>query len=320
MNQRIVMNGQSEDTLQEMFKKFERKCIAKNLSDRTIMGYRGNYELFEKFYGSNKSVKEITEDTFSDFIVFLRKERPNYNDVSIVKVARDVRTFLNFMRKAGYIGNYLFALPKAVKKLKNPYTEEEIMLLLEKPNMKTVSFAKFRNWVIICYFLATGMRSSSLRNTRIKDVDLSNSEALVRHSKSGVQYKVPLDGYIKEILSEYMEIRNGSGEDFLFCTVYGQQLSQDTLKTIIRRYTLEKGATKTSAHLFRHYFAKIFVQNGGDTGRLQRLMGHEDSSQTMEYVNLYGRDLAKDYDKMNALEVTMNKTKMAGNKIKMKKR
>lgn len=64
--------------------------------------------------------------------------------------------------------------------------------------------------------------------------------------------------------------------------------------------------------MFRHYFAKTYIQNGGDCLKLQKLLGHAALEMTKVYVEVYGNDLQKDYNKLNPLDV------LVGNKEKIK--
>ena len=72
-----------------------------------------------------------------------------------------------------------------------------------------------------------------------------------------------------------------------------------------------RGVSKTSAHLYRHTFAKRWILNGGDIFRLQKLLGHSNLDIVKEYVNMFGRDLTKDYTSFNPLD-TLGTVRTAG--------
>ena len=73
--------------------------------------------------------------------------------------------------------------------------------------------------------------------------------------------------------------------------------------------------TKTSVHLFRHTFAKKWILNGGDSFRLQKILGHSTMRMVREYVNMFSNDLKKDFNDYNPLE----QFKVNKKHIKMKK-
>ena len=95
-------------------------------------------------------------------------------------------------------------------------------------------------------------------------------------------------------------------DDYLFASFSGKQLSVHSLRCVIKDYNAERGVSKSSIHLFRHYFAKAFVLNGGGMVQLQALMGHSTMEMSRHYVNLYGQDLHLNYEMYNPLD-TFNK-------------
>ena len=70
------------------------------------------------------------------------------------------------------------------------------------------------------------------------------------------------------ILKEYMRIRSGGGDDFLFPTENGEQLKEHGFRSSVARYNNRRGIQKTSIHAFRHTFArKYLVDCGGKKER-----------------------------------------------------
>jgi integrase/recombinase XerD len=69
----------------------------------------------------------------------------------------------------------------------------------------------------------------------------------------------------------------------------------------------------TSIHAFRHTFAKYYITSGGDAFKLQRLLGHSSLDVTLNYVNLYSKDLKDGFDKHSILaNFTENKRMNSG--------
>lgn len=191
---------------------------------------------------------------------------------------------------------------EAVRAVKETYTDADIAILLKRPDLRKSDFDDYRNWVVINYLLATGNRLSTVVNIQIKDVNMSENEIMLRHTKNRTQQIIPLASALKPILAEYMRHRkNKNDTDYLFCTSHGEQITTSGLINAIRRYNRRRGVDKTSIHLFRHTFAKKWIMNGGDILRLQKLLGHKTLDMVKEYVHLFGADLHKDYDKFNPL-------------------
>ena len=68
----------------------------------------------------------------------------------------------------------------------------------------------------------------------------------------------------------------------------------------------------------RHTFAKKWILNGGDIMRLQTILGHSSIEMVKEYVNMFGGDLKKDFDKFNPLE-SMKASVVGREAIRIKK-
>ena len=69
----------------------------------------------------------------------------------------------------------------------------------------------------------------------------------------------------------------------------------------MRHFNIARGVTKTSLHLFRHTFAKNYILAGGGMAQLQAILGHSTMDMTRRYVNLYGQDIQKDFNRFNPL-------------------
>ena len=203
--------------------------------------------------------------------------------------------------RTDYIPTFHITLPKAQKKIKPTYTDAELTTLLKKPNKKSCTFAQYRTWVYILYLLSTGNRISSVANIRIKDIDFANGYISLTHTRNKQQQIIPMSTQLNTILQEYLAIRGGNADDFLFCDDEGQPLGVSGLETAIKRYMRPFGI-QGGSHKMRHTFAKKYLLAGGDVFRLQKLMGHSDISVTKEYVEMFSEDLKVDYDRFNPLD------------------
>ena len=61
------------------------------------------------------------------------------------------------------------------------------------------------------------------------DVSLPDKRVIYCHTKTGKLQSVPLCRQMAKILSEYMGIRGGEPEDYSFCTVHGEMMSENAL-------------------------------------------------------------------------------------------
>jgi integrase/recombinase XerD len=124
----------------------------------------------------------------------------------------------------------------------------------------------------------------------------------VNKTKNRKAQIIPMSTVLATVLQEYLVYRKGEAEDYVFCSSYGDKGDKRTYQEALARYNKNRGVTKTSAHLYRHTFAKKWILNGGDVFRLQKILGHSDLSVVKEYANMYGADLSINFDKFNPLD------------------
>ena len=155
--------------------------------------------------------------------------------------------------------------------------------------------------MIVNFLLSTGIRHNSLVNIKIRDVDFDNSVVYVNTTKNRKPLIIPLNEDIVKILKEYLQYRGGGAEDWLFCSVYGKQLTRSSCYHAIWDYCHERGLEQTGVHRFRHTFAKKWATMGGSVVTLQKILGHSSLAITENYLNILTSDLKKDIDKVNII-------------------
>ena len=261
----------------------------------------------------------INRDTIEEFIEFLKNRNPNIRATSINSYLKDLRTLLYYFMERGYLKQFQVKLIKEDINIKETYSNEEIELLLQKPNLKKCDFSEYRNWVITCYLLATGNRLSTVCELKNKDIDFNSGMIHLRKVKNRKSYNMPLSTTLEKILVEYMKYRKGEEEDYLFCNKYGDKLQESSLGTAIYRYNRRRGVKKTSVHLYRNTFAKIYITNEGDIARLQRLLGHSTPTMSLRYAKMFDTDLDYRFDERNPLDNHL-KNINKGEVISMKKK
>lgn len=317
MGKKITMLMQNEiPTVSECFQLYIRKCEVKNMSDKTMKVYKAHHKDFLLFCGQDlEYITEITSNTIDNYILNKRKTQ-SCNQITINSYLRSTRAFLYWCMEERYLPPFSIPIPKTDKKIKETYTDAELKILLKKPNVKSVSFTQYKIWVLTNYLLATGNRISSALNLKIGHLDFDAETILIDKTKNRKQQIIPMSKVLKDILIEYLTYRNGNSDDYVFCNNYGGMADQRTIQQEIADYNKNLGVTKTSAHLYRHTFAKKWILNGGDIFRLQKILGHSDLTVVKEYVNMFSNDVAIDFDKFNPLDNMKYRIKQ--NKISMK--
>ena len=291
--QKIIMPTEETKNFLEVFEMFVISQSAKGLTDVTIRNYRYHMKNIGNYLNVDRPFSEVSKRDIETMVVTMRDNGIAHN--SIATYLRMLRTFYNWCNVEGF--SSLSVPPfKEKETVKDTYTDAELAKLLKKP-AKDCEFAEFRSWVIINFLMNSGCRSATIRFIQNQDVDLSSLRVTYRHNKNSKILVIPLCSMMANILKEYMRIRQGAPEDYLFCDVYGGQLTEDALRHAIRRYHNHRGVKTASIHKYRHTFARKYLMDcGGNAFTLQKLLGHSTLNMTKHYCRLFDTDVGKDYD------------------------
>lgn len=298
----MIKRTQKVKEIKAIFEEFQKFNKVKNLSEQTILYYYWHTKPFFD-YLSEKSITAIdaiTSDTIDDFVLW--QKQCFSNDITINTNMRAVRAFLYYAMGKEYLSTFRITLLKQPDKIMATYSDDDIQKLIAKPNFKTCSFVEYRNWVMVNYFLETGNRLHSVVNIKVSDVDISERRIIVHVTKNREEISTPLTKTLLNILSSYIETWGLTKDSYLFPSVTGEQMKENTTKQSIAQYNRDHGVTITSIHSFRHTFARNYITTGGSSFKLQSLLGHKDISMTRHYVHLFGEDLASDIDEHSIVE------------------
>ena len=179
----------TETTLGELFEKFIAFKKIKNLSEHSIIYYEKCYRFFSTYYPVEQPCSGITKEVCLGYIQYLQQNH-RLKDVTLNTYLRGVRALVYYGMELGYISRFKMEFVKADKEVKETYTDEELTMLLKKPDIKKCSFAEYRDWVMVNYFLATGNRVSTVRNIKIGDIDFADSMITLTRTKNRKQQVV----------------------------------------------------------------------------------------------------------------------------------
>jgi integrase/recombinase XerD len=246
-------------------------------------------------------LSEITEQTYKDYVVYLCGSIDN--DVSVNSYLRDLITTFHFWMNEGYIPYFKMQAIKVDKHTIETYSNEELKTLLQKPDLKKCKFTEYQCWVQTNLLFSTGVRQRSLIHIKVKDVDLFNNILNVNVTKNRKPLVVPISQTMANILREYLTFRqHESGDDYLFCNVFGKQLTKSTSYHQLYTYNKGRGVETTGIHRYRHTFAKQWILHGGNVVSLSKLLGHSSLQITQNYVNLLVSEVSKEVSTINLLD------------------
>lgn len=277
-------------------------CKQRNLREGTINHYKQSYKQFYNYFNRDMPLCDFDESTYNDYVVYLCDILDN--DVSINAYLRDLITTVHFLQNKGYIQPFKMQSIKVDKHNVQTYSDDELRLLLEKPNIKKCSFIEFQSWVMTNFLFSTGVRQRSLMNIKIIDIDFYNNVVYVNVTKNRKPLIVPINKTMVEILKEFLLYRqNKNDNDYLFCNVFGEQLVKSTCYHMLYEYNKRRGVQTTGIHRYRHTFAKQWILNGGNVVTLQKILGHSSLAITQNYINLLVSDAVEEVNEINLIDL-----------------
>ncbi len=190
---------------------------------------------------------------------------------------------------------------KMLKKIIPAFAESHIEKMLEVCD--TSKATGFRDYVILLLLLDTGMRVAEIGTLRVEDVH----EGYIKvEGKGRKEREIGIHPEMSKLLWKYIhKYRSPANldEPLLFIGRQGP-LHVNGIQYIIKGIKIKSGLEdiKLSAHVFRHTFAKMYLERGGDLFKLSREMGHSSVQITRIYLEDFGSTEArKDHSSFSPL-------------------
>ena len=304
---RLRRNKEITDTISEMLDMFIVDKESQGRAKKTLQCYEESIRKFISYNG-DCNINELRLGNIIAYRKHMIKDE-ELHTASINHYLRDLRTFLNYCYDNHYMDDKIrVELVKGQEEIKDTYTQEELELLLKKPT-NVNDFVEWRTYVIVNYVLATGNRAETICGITMSDVDLNRRIIRISTAKNKRVSEIAVDKQITSLLRRYIKEwrEDATLSEYLFCNIAGDKLTTNGLRQSYIKYCKDRGVEKTSIHLLRHTFAKLYILNGGSEFKLQQMLGHSTLSMTIHYVSMFGTDLARDIDSVSPLiSITKN--------------
>lgn len=293
-------------------KEFMSEKEYENLSHHTLSAYKLLFEDFLKWAEEEgfSRVQEINGRAMKSYLSRCKNEKGN-NPTSLNTKRKQFRAFFNFLIGEEIVSeNPTDSIKRAKEDIRiNTFTDEEvreILSYLRRMKRKEDSFYAIRNYTIFLTLLGTGLRASELTSLKWSNIDLINRTLKV-FGKNRKEEVIPIsEELVRELTywKEYISKVTGELSPYVFVTQKGTQFTTNGLKCWFKRIAkiMEFPETRCSAHSCRHYFAKKWIQNGGDISTLSKVLRHSSIKTTEKYLHFWGNEVKDDYDKFNALK------------------
>ncbi|MBQ8171190.1 MAG: phage integrase SAM-like domain-containing protein [Oscillospiraceae bacterium] len=133
--QKMKMRDLSNNlTLAEGQDEYIRDCKVRNLREGTIKHWKDMFTNMSHYIDPDTPISDLDENIMPEFILAHRDKE--LSDMALYTYCRDLRTLLYFFMKQGWLREFKVEVPKCSKTPVETYTDEELSLLLKKPNAK----------------------------------------------------------------------------------------------------------------------------------------------------------------------------------------
>lgn len=300
----------SETSVGCLYEQFLNECIVFKKATATMRSYQASMKmLFNTMQGiENESIIKLDKQFSVEYTVALSKRPVSASTIN--HYLRDFRAFIYWCMENHYILSYKLKLVRETEQLKDPYNKDELAVLLRQPQYED-TFVTWRTWAMINWMLSLGSRAQTVISILRKDVDFQDNSIMTRYNKNGKVKSFPLNTELKRVLTVYLRHIPVDDCIYLFPNYEGEMLTYNAFRLAVDDYNCERGVEKTSIHLFRHTFGKMWAENGGSVYELQAIFDHSDIRTTQRYINLYGDKFEPDrMARLNPLEkLTRDKLK-----------
>lgn len=261
----------------------------KKASENTILSYQRDLKKMTEYFYEHQvtDVRKINGTNINSYILYLEKNQQASSTIS--RYLSSMKAFFTFLREEGIIASIPtreIKPPKADKKLPEILSVDEMIHLLEQPDVTTPKGLRDRAMLELLY--ATGIRVSELISLRLCDVNVEMSYILCEFSRKA--RIIPFNEEAKKAIREYLEkarpvLVKQKEVPELFTNCSGEPMSRQGFWKLLKSYGEQAGIEKDiTPHTLRHSFAAHLVENGADLRAVQEMMGHSDVSTTQIYA------------------------------------
>lgn len=280
----------------EEYLRFER-----GLSKATTDAYMGDVSQLVNFLAELhvRSARDVGPLTLREFVYRLKGKGQATS--TIRRKISALKVYFAFLLAEDVIDSdpsELLEGPKVGRSLPTTLSPLEIEALLVPPEADEP--LPLRDWAMLEFMYATGVRISELVGINVRDLDLDESLVRVR-GKGSKERIVPFGRAAREALRVYLAEarpalaaggRKAGGR--LFLSRRGRPLTRKGAWEVVRRRVLAAGiAKRVTPHTLRHTFATHLLEGGADIAAVQEMLGHADISTTQIYTHLDRRYLTE---------------------------
>ena len=247
-------------------------------------------QFFCYYEKSHKSISEITDRDFIEFIPVVAKKNP-HNMNCALRSLRHLIQYLNEHKVAKITVDLKVFNPKAPPhRLIVPFTQDDITAMLSV--IDNHSQTPKRDAAIILLAFNSGLRCADIRNLQLNNIDWKKEEVRVVQRKTGTTISAPLNGKTLNAIAAYiLEERPKSEDPHVFlraCSPYQAIKSTSPLDYMVDKYCRLASIDKIeyrSFHSLRRAFGTELAIAEIPITSISQMLGHRDVSADKAYLS-----------------------------------
>lgn len=271
----------------------------KNYSIKTTDNYKMDLDQFISFCTNNKiDIKKIEYKDLRDYLINMHNLK--YKPRTVARHISSLKSFFHYLLSKQLINSNpttLLSNPKQDLLLPSVLTSEELVKIIQVPNIKTVIGQ--RDLLILEMLYSTGIRVSELVNIKIKDIDFYDNKIKILGKGNKERYVLFGDSclnitnlYLNDGRTKLLK----STTDYLLLNNQGNKLTPTGVEFIMNKILKISGLkNRLTPHVLRHTFATHMLNEGADLVTVQELLGHSNLSTTGIYTHVSNEHLRRVY-------------------------
>ena len=275
--------------IQTAITEFIIECEIRKYSQRTVVTYRNNLGIFQRFCESEANAEKV-------------------NDITPLVIKQFTQQLIKNGRKGTYINNHLkiiksflqycydesytefnprknFKWCKEEKPVIKAFTEKDVRNIMAR--CKGNDYLSIRDAAMLTLLFETGIRCLELCSIKPSDI---HDDFIVINGKNHKQRVVPVTPILKKALMRYDRAKESyfaykSVENYYFLSFSGRMLTNSAIRQMIKAKGEGITDVRVSPHTCRHLFTQQQLKMGTDLYSISRLLGHENIRITQTYLN-----------------------------------
>ncbi len=288
--------------MEELFQKYIRYLeVERGISAYTVRNYTTDIRGFLDFLAGNKvtSLDKVDRSLMRRYLGSLQEQHIARGSIS--RKLSALRSFYRYLIRENLVSSEplsSLSAPKLEQRLPTFLTEDEVVRLVEAPDIRTPNGMRDRAILELLY--AAGLRLSEIVDLNVGDVDLNGRQ--IRAWGKGSKERIVLMGRpAAEALRHY--VNKGRGKllgqkktPALFLNRFGNRIARRRIEYIIKKYARQAGLDmRVYTHMLRHTFATHMLDGGADLRAVQELLGHARLATTQVYTHVSQNQIRRTY-------------------------